>query len=231
MGIHHTIDACHRKCIQGIVLLFPDVVSILSPEPEYSQGIMRTMKQATIGSEAELARVIGADDWMMEVLAVAEGLALPDWWIGAGFLRNKVWNVIEGKDAEPTRDVDLVYFNAHDRQAETDWAYDQQLKAAYSFAEWEVRNQARMHYVNNLAPFISTEDGIAHWTETATCVAVKLEDSKLRFLFCYGTHDLFGLIARPTPYIVGTKLMHLFNDRLAKKQWREKWPDIRIEAS
>lgn len=192
---------------------------------------MGGMKQVEIHSEAELARIVQADEWMMKVLKAAQKLALPDWWIGAGFLRNKVWNVIEGKSAEPTRDVDLVYFNAEDAVPETDWAYDERLKHDYPFAEWEVRNQARMHYVNNLAPFTSTGDGIAHWTETATCVAVKLEGAAVRFLFCYGTEDLFGLVVRPTPYVVGTELMKLFHERLEKKRWREKWPDLRVELT
>jgi hypothetical protein len=86
-----------------------------------------------------------------------------------------------------------------------------------------------MHYVNNLAPFSSTKDGIAHWTETATCVAIKREGATLRFLFCYGTEDLFGLVARPSPYLVGTDLMKVYESRIEKKRWREKWPDIRVE--
>lgn len=86
-----------------------------------------------------------------------------------------------------------------------------------------------MHYVNDLPPFTLTEDGIAHWTETATCVGVKTEEGRLKFLFCYGTEDLFGLVARPTPSIVGTELIKLFHERLEKKHWREKWPDLQGE--
>lgn len=174
--------------------------------------------------------LLESDVWMLEVLAAAEKLQLPDWWIGAGFLRNKVWDAIEGVKSEPTRDVDLVYFNAKDDAPETDWTYDDQMAQSYPGAKWEVRNQARMHYVNGLPPFTSTVDGIAHWTETATCVAVKTEGGKLKFLFCYGTEDLFGLVARPTPSIVGTDLMKLFYERIDKKKWRERWPDLEVTS-
>jgi hypothetical protein len=187
------------------------------------------MKHLAIASETQLIEIVRADTWMMRVLSVAEKLGLPDWWIGAGFLRNKIWDAVEAKDFAPIRDVDLVYFNAHDIAPETDWAYDEQMKRDYPFAEWEVRNQARMHHKNGLAPFISTVDGISHWTETATCVAVKLEVGLPKFLFCYGTADLFGLIARPTPFMVGTGRMKIFYDRIESKQWCERWPDLRIE--
>ena len=136
----------------------------------------------------------------MKVLRAAEELNLPDWWIGAGFLRNKVWNHMEGKDAEQTRDADLVYFNKDDTAQETDWAYDDKMAKEHPFAGWEIRNQARMHYKNGFEPFDSTADGIAHWTETATCVAVRMRQGSLEYLFCHGPDDLFNLIARPGPY-------------------------------
>lgn len=181
-----------------------------------------------IASEADIEQLVLADAWMMDVLRAAEELDLPDWWIGAGFLRNKVWDALEDNDTHPPKDVDLVYFNAADIRPETDWKYDQQLKDNSPIAEWEVRNQARMHYVNNFAPYTSTIDGISHWTETATCVAVKLKAGKLQFLFCYGAEDLLGLIARPTPHMQGQKLMQLFNERIEKKQWRNRWQHLKV---
>jgi len=181
-----------------------------------------------ISSQQELSTIIEQDEWMISVLRAAEELGLNDWWIGAGFLRNKVWDYIEGNDSKPTRDVDLVYFNSEDVTPETDWAYDKKMKLEHSYAEWEIRNQARMHYVNNSRPFVSTEDGISHWVETATCVAVKLEDGVLRYLFCYGTDDLFGLIARPIPFFNNDEMIKTFYGRIEKKQWKQKWANLKI---
>ena len=181
-----------------------------------------------ISSEQEISNLIEQDDWMMDVLRAAENLQLPDWWIGAGFLRNKVWDYIENKDSKPTRDVDLVYFSARDVKPETDWSYDEKMKEKHPFAEWEVRNQARMHYVSNAEPFTSTADGISHWVETATCVAVKLENGKLKYLFCYGTDDLFGLIARPIPFFNSKEKIETFYGRIEKKQWKQKWPSLTV---
>jgi len=168
---------------------------------------------------------------MMRVLFAADDLNLPDWWIGAGFLRSKVWDAIEGNKSHPTRDVDLVYFNATDTAPETDWLYDVKMNSKYPFAEWEVRNQARMHYVNDFEPYISTADGISHWVETATCVAVKLNNKKLEYLFCHGTEDLYNLIARPIRAFNTPELIDIFNQRVEKKKWKQRWPNLRILKS
>ncbi len=181
-----------------------------------------------IQSEDDVSHLLQDDAWRMDVLKAAQTLHLPDWWIGAGFLRNAIWDVIEGNNSPPTRDVDLVYFDASNVEPETDWAYDEQLKDKFPFADWEIRNQARMHYVNDFAPYASTEDGIAHWVETATCVAVKLDSNKLCYLFCHGTEDLFGLIARPIALFRTPELLPTFHKRIEKKRWREKWPHLQV---
>lgn len=182
----------------------------------------------TVKSETEISKLIEQDEWMMNVLRAAEKLGLPDWWIGAGFLRNKIWDYIESRASEPTRDVDLVYFNSEDVRPERDWAYDEKMKSEYPYAEWEIRNQARMHYVNNFRPFKSTADGISHWVETATCIGVKLEVGELSYLLCYGTDDLFGLIARPTPFFNNKEMIETFYTRIQNKKWKQKWPDLKI---
>lgn len=183
-----------------------------------------------ISSEEDITKLVLADAWRMDVLREAEKINLPNWWIGAGFLRNIIWDAIEGIESSPTRDVDLVYFDKANIDPETDWAYDEELQSIYPNAEWEVRNQARMHYINNFRPYLSTEDGIAHWVETATCIAVKLENGRLQYLFCHGTDDLFNLVARPIPRFKEPDLVSTFYERIEKKQWREKWPNLKIEV-
>jgi hypothetical protein len=192
---------------------------------------LMVIQKTVFHNENDITKLLEKDEWRMDVLRAAEALNLPDWWIGAGFLRNAIWDAIEGKESPPTRDVDLVYFDSTNTEPEADWAYDEKMRIEYPFAEWEVRNQARMHYVNGFDPYTSAADGIAHWVETATCVAVKLEDNKLKYLFCHGTDDLFGLIARPVSQFKTKELMPLFYARIEKKQWQDKWPSLKIEIN
>jgi len=183
----------------------------------------------SIGSEKEITHIIENDEWMMRVLQAASELNLPDWWIGAGFLRNRIWDYLEDNTPIESRDVDLVYFDSSIVTAEKDWQYDEYMNATFPFAEWEVRNQARMHYKNGFEPFTSTADGISHWTETATAIAVRLTNNQLEYLFCYGTDDVFELIARPTPFFEQEPKLAIYRERMTEKNWQNRWPHLRIE--
>ncbi len=44
----------------------------------------------------DIADIIEKDQWMMKVLKAVKTLNLPDWWIGAGFVRSKIWDSIHG---------------------------------------------------------------------------------------------------------------------------------------
>lgn len=182
----------------------------------------------TTYTESDIEQLVRSDAWMMKVLRAARSLNLPDWWIGAGFLRNKVWDAMEGNDFQVSRDVDLVYFSAADVSPETDWQYDEQMNEDFPFAEWEVRNQARMHTKNGFDPYGSTAEGIAHWVETATCVALRLSGERLEFLYCHGSDDLLGMIARPTPGFQTPELRPIFYERIEQKKWRERWPSLTV---
>lgn len=182
-----------------------------------------------VRTEDDISKLIQADEWRSKVLDIAEGIDLPNWWIGAGFLRNLIWDTLEGNEPRAERDVDLVYFDSEHIEPSYDWEIDEKLKKEASFAEWEVRNQARMHYVNEFEPYSSTEEGISNWVETATCIAVRQKDGEFEYLFCHGTDDLFSLIARPTDRFKTTKLLPTFYNRVKEKRWQERWPSLKIK--
>jgi len=68
---------------------------------------------AVLGCAADVLRLIAADSWRMEVLRSIHAMALPDCWIGAGFVRASVWDFLHGYE-RPTAldDVDVIYFDA-----------------------------------------------------------------------------------------------------------------------
>lgn len=176
---------------------------------------------------ADIERIVRADDRMMGALAAAVTLDLPDWWIGAGFLRNKIWDTIEGVE-NLTTDVDLVYFDKSDKAREAELIHEQLLQKIASNYDWQVRNMARMHEQNGLEPYKSTADGIKYWPETATSVAVRQVNDELDFLYCYGTDDLLNLVARPTPLFRSGRLLDVYKERMANKKWQQRWPNITI---
>lgn len=178
-------------------------------------------------NKKDIINLIKEDDWMMRVLKIAEKLNLPDWVIGAGFVRNKVWDYLHGFPnlKVDTNDIDLVYFDPDGNDKEKDKQLSQKLKEQTGI-DWEVRNQFYMHIKNNVDPYKSTEDALSRWPETATGLGVKLENGNLKLIAPCGIDDLVNLIVRPCPKFPGG--LKIFKERVKNKQWLTKWPKLKL---
>ena len=93
-----------------------------------------------------------------------------------------------------------------------------------------IKNQARMHLRNDDAPYGSSAVALAHWLETPTAVAVRLNDGgRLELLAPLGTGDLLGLVIRPTPHARARKhRLAAYRARLEAKNWPARWPKLRV---
>lgn len=177
----------------------------------------------------DLLRLVADDSWMMAVLSTARGLALPDWWIGAGFVRARIWDVLHGRSA-PTwlDDVDVIYFDPDAIDPSMETGHEEELRRRRPDVPWSVKNQARMHLRNGDAPYRDSEDAMRHWLETATCVGVRLDaGGGLRLIAPYGLDDLFGLRLRPTPS--GRQRPDEYHGRLDSKGWARRWPLLSVD--
>lgn len=183
-------------------------------------------------TEDTIKKIIENDSWMMGILSAATKLNLPDWWIGAGFVRNKIWDVLHGYTKRtPLHDVDVIYLDKTDTVEKKEKEYEQQLNQLIPDIPWSVKNQARMHTKHNDIPYTSTTQALSYWVETATCMGVRLDtNGKLELTAPHGTQDLFNLILRPSPRIYEQKKLKVFYDRIKKKEWQNIWPKLRIEA-
>lgn len=175
----------------------------------------------------DILNLIREDEWMMKVLKAAQSLNLPDWMIGAGFVRNKVWDRLHGyeKKEVDTEDIDLIYYDSEGNDYEADKELSEELKNRTDM-NWEIINQAYAHKWNNFPPHESCKDALSHWVETATCIAVKLEDGELKLIAPHGIDDLVNLIVRPSPYFFDK--LDVFRNRVEKKNWLERWPDLEV---
>jgi hypothetical protein len=163
---------------------------------------------------------------MMEILRVVRDLKLYDSWVGAGFIRNKVWDVRHGFERTELNDIDVLYYNLEKLTENEDLKMEQILNDHQSGIDWSVKNQARMHIQNNHFPYKNCEDAVAHWPETATAVAVRLNfNDSFELIAPYGLDDLFHLKLKRSPLSTD----FLFQTRLKKKQWQKHWPQLVIE--
>jgi len=186
---------------------------------------------AAAGGEALIRRLLLGDPRRLAMLRAVRDLELPQGAIGAGFVRAAVWDHLHGF-AEPTPldDIDVIYFDP----ADTTPAREAVLKAALTQRlpgpGWDVKNQARMHLRNGDAPYRDLGDAIAHWLETATCVAAHLTDSgNLEIVAPWGLDDLMNLRLRATPS--GRRKHSQFRRRLAKKDWPGRWPRLTLTTT
>lgn len=176
----------------------------------------------------DIAVVITDNPWHMDVLRTVRELNLKDWMIGAGFVRNIVWDHLHGYDFHtPLSDVDVIYFDLANAERPFDQEYEVQLMAMLKSVPWSVRNQARMHVRNGDLPYLSSEDAMAHWLETPTCVGVTLcDDDTVSMIAPYGVEDLLSLHVRPTPW--GVKKPGIYRERIEEKNWPKSWPKLRV---
>ncbi|MBJ6126513.1 nucleotidyltransferase family protein [Microvirga splendida] len=177
---------------------------------------------------SDIERLLEAHAASHALLLHVESLELPDAWIGAGFIRNSVWDVLHGRPIDVARlaDVDVLFFDSRDTRKEPEAAIEFRLRSLAPDIPWSVKNQARMHLRNGDAPYRGTADAVAHWAETATAVAARSTGGRVEVMAPYGVDDLLNLIVRPAPFF-GHK-MDIYRERVTAKDWPARWPDLRM---
>lgn len=184
-----------------------------------------------IKTEQDIIKLIQNDTWMMEILQKAKSLQLPDWWVCAGFVRSKIWDILHGYEVRtPTPDIDIIYFDPLHISKSTEKKLENELKSIDSTIPWSVKNQARMHVVNNMPPYSSSVDAISKFPETATALGVTLDEQDNVVLTApCGIEDVLTLQVKPTPHFLETKArITMYEKRLQKKNWQSKWLNITI---
>jgi hypothetical protein len=178
---------------------------------------------------ARLWALIASDRRRMDVLHAVRDLGLPDCWVAAGFVRNRLWDHLHGHAASPlSEDIDVIWFDAARCDADRDAALERMLRDRDGSLDWSVKNQARMHVRNGDVPYASATDAMRYWPETATAVGVRLgADDAIEVAAPFGLDDLFGLAVRPTRRFVEEKRA-VYLERVRAKDWPGRWPRLRI---
>jgi hypothetical protein len=175
---------------------------------------------------ASIGKLLEAHAGLHSLLVHVESLGLPDCWIGAGFIRNTVWDVLHGHEIGITRlnDVDVVFLDPTDPQKGRDAAIEDALQALAPGVPWQIKNHARMPQRNGDAPYASTFDAVSRFPETATAIAARTIHGRVEVMSPHGIGDLFGLIVRPTPAF--KHKMDVYRERVLSKGWPARWPGL-----
>ena len=174
-----------------------------------------------------VARILAGRSDIVRALDLVAALKLPDAWIGAGFIRNAVWDEIFGFPPRQRRtagDVDVVYFDRADASPDRDRALEAALGQGCPELAWSVSNQARMHVKTGAAPYTSVADAIANWPETVTAIAAQKVHGRTQILAPWGVRDLLSGVVRPTGG--SPERLAAFEKRLTEKAWTTRWPRL-----
>lgn len=190
----------------------------------------------------ELTELVLGSDWMRHVLAIVAALELPDGWIGAGAVRDLVWDTRFGTGFDPARveDVDVVFFDPDDLSAEHEHDIERELHEQEPALDWDVKNQARVHLwyearFGGLArPLTSTTDGVSTWPEIATAIAVRFRadhagngHAALDIAAPYGLDDLLDGIWRRNRNRDFNRVTDVdYGARIERKQPHRRWPGV-----
>jgi hypothetical protein len=171
----------------------------------------------------------------MQALQAVEQLGLPACCIGAGAVRNLVWDALHGVAQPPLpADIDVAYFDAHDVSPQSEERLRLRLATLLPAMAWDVCNQARVHlwfedhFGYAVPPLLSLEDAIASWPEFATAVGLHLrQDGEIGIVAPHGLDDLFNMVVRRNP----TRISEAgYAQRVASKDYVARWPRVTVIA-
>jgi len=188
------------------------------------------------GRETRLIEIVRASPVLMQTLAAARDLDLPDWRIVSGAVYQPVWNALTGRAADHgLKDYDLCYFDP-----DMSWdAEDVQIRRAATHfpaglsALVEVRNQARVHlwfegrFGEPYTPLTSTDDMLERFVCPAFSVGIRLEaDGRIDLAAPFGLEDLFAMTLRPNP----RRLCNSVGFQKVVMSCQGRWPEVTVAA-
>ena len=192
------------------------------------------MADATGDLTARLVRIVAGSPAFMAQLRAVRSLNLAAWCIGAGALRNLVWDHLQGhREASTPRDVDVAFFQPRGAPARDEREVEAALQRLLPGVPWEVTDQARVHewfeqvFGHAVPPLASLEEAVGSWPEYATAVGVCLDaDDAVRVVAPHGLDDLFALRIRRNPARVSVET---YRQRVEQKQYTRRWPAVTVE--
>ncbi|MCO5396749.1 nucleotidyltransferase family protein [Ralstonia soli] len=183
--------------------------------------------------ETRLIAMARQSSWFFPALIAARNLELTSWCIGAGAVRNLVWDALHGFAAPSAlSDIDLAHFDERNLSAEQDRRLEHRLTGTYPNAQWEVTNQAAVHrwfeasFGYAVRPLTSLKDAVGSWPEYATSVGLTLNpDDSITVIAPYGLDDLFKMVIRRNPARVS---IEAYEARIKQKQYATRWQQVTI---
>ena len=185
---------------------------------------MNTMK-----NEQEILDAFRENLDIMTILTIIRDLDLKDSWLAAGSVRNFIWNLLSDKSPfDSETDVDVIFFDPDVSYEET-VSLEKKLREDFPQYQWELKNQVYMHlHSPHTALYTSSRDAMSKYPERCTAIGLRLHaDATIELFAPYGLEDILNFQVFPTPHFLENEdRMKLYQERLSKKNWQEKWKNL-----
>ncbi len=193
----------------------------------------RPMSEREDELRSRLIELVRCSSMLMRALRAVRTVDPPDWLIGAGAVRERVWEHLHGfARSVPSRDVDLAFFDPLSLGSERERGVQSAVSAQVPDICWDVTNQAAVHlwypkvFGVEVQPLRSCADAVGTWPETATAIGIRLlADDSIEVIAPCGLEDLFGLICRRNPRRATSEQ---YRQRVESKRIAERWPRVQI---
>lgn len=153
-------------------------------------------------------------------------------YIAAGVIRNMLWSVLHQHSYTLSNtEVDIIFYDAEDNGAHSD-QIQKEMQSFFPLIQWDVTNQALVHHWyrldngDSILPLTSISHALSLWVETATAVAVRLNElDQVEIVAPFGLADLFELKLRWNSTLVSRET---FLQRIEAKQFLQRWPKLKL---
>jgi uncharacterized protein len=154
-------------------------------------------------------------------------------YVAAGVLRHVVWaHLHEMSYSLSGTEIDVIFYDQDDVNDQHALRLKHALEMQLPNIQWDVTNQATVHQWyrteknQSIAPLQSIAQALYFWPETATALALRLDQQQdFELIAPLGLQDLFELKLRWNPTLVSYKI---FEQRCLNKRFLEKWPRLKL---
>jgi hypothetical protein len=92
--------------------------------------------------EAQIVSILRNDPLRWHILELVRSIELPDCWIGAGFVRNAIWDHLHDRAPSPlTGDVDVIWYDPDRTDPGLDRACEDALRTVEPAIAWSVKTK------------------------------------------------------------------------------------------
>jgi len=172
-----------------------------------------------------IEELLSADATKMAALRALAGLALPDAWLAAGFVRNFVWDALHGYPPTPLNDLDVIVSDSQDSEGVRGREAQAELLNQLQEHQWQVTSQALMHLRNGDRPYLDCADAMSFWPEIETASGARINRADgIEVNAPFGLDSLMAgrITANPK------RAREIFLDRVRSKRWLQQWPRLEL---